>query len=404
MALPIVETTRQSRYEANLWRHMSVMAELPAEYRELSEEARSKRIRAAKAALGEDLCLLAHNYQTDEVCRWADAMGDSFQLSVIAQKSKAKHIVFAGVTFMAETADLVTDGKRNVIIPSMEASCPMAGMSEMVQVSKAWEKLAEWTDLSKVVPVTYMNSYADLKAFTGENGGLICTSSNSIKAYEWAFARGETRSASEGADERPLWERSSSKILFLPDRHLGENTAKFVGVPDDQIVLWNPWDPSGTGGLTKEDVARAKVILWQGFCQVHERFRLEHIAETREEYPDAKIIVHPECRREVVEAADAWGSTAHIEKWVADQPAGSVIAIGTEIHMVQRLAKQHPDKKIMQLCGKICLDCNAMRQIDPRYLLWTLESLVKGETPNLIRIDDADRAWGKLALERMLSL
>lgn len=385
MALPVVEASRQSRYEANLWRHMSLMAELPAEYRELDAEVRSRRIQKAKDALGEDLCLLAHNYQTDEVCQWADAMGDSFQLSVIAQKSKAKHIVFCGVTFMAETADLVTDGARNVVIPSMEASCPMAGMSEMVQVSKAWAKLAEWTDVSRVIPVTYMNSYADLKAFTGENGGLICTSSNSIKAYEWALARGD-------------------KILFLPDRHLGENTAKFVGIPDEQIVLWNPWDPSGTGGLTKEDVERAKVILWQGFCQVHERFRLHHIEETRAEYPDAKIIVHPECRREVVEAADAWGSTAHIEKWVGEQPAGSTIAIGTEIHMVRRLAAQHPDKRIMQLCGKICLDCNAMRQIDPRYLLWTLESLVAGDVPNRIRIDDADRAWGKLALERMMSL
>ncbi len=385
MTLPVVETSRMDRYENNLWRHMSVLAELPAEYREIGETERTRRILAAKEKLGEDLCLLAHNYQNDEICRFADAMGDSFQLSVHAQKSKAKHIVFCGVTFMAETADLVTDGKRNVIIPSMEASCPMAGMSEMVQVAKAWEKLAQWTDVSRIIPVTYMNSYADLKAFTGENGGLICTSSNSIAAYKWAFERGD-------------------KILFLPDRHLGENTAKFSGIADDEIVLWNPWDPSGAGGLKPEDIARAKVILWQGFCQVHERFRLHHIDETRAEYPDAKIIVHPECRREVVEAADAWGSTAHIEKWVAAQPAGSTIAIGTEIHMVDRLAAQHPDKTIMQLCGKVCLDCNAMRQIDARYLLWTLESITNGAIVNRIQIDDHDRANGKLALDRMLTL
>jgi quinolinate synthase len=262
----------------------------------------------------------------------------------------------------------------------------MAGMSEMVQVSRAWERLAQWTDVSRVIPVTYMNSYADLKAFTGENGGIICTSANSIKAMKWAFERGD-------------------KVLFTPDRYLGHNTAHWLGIKDDEIVLWNPWDPKGNGGgLTPEAVQKAKVILWQGFCQVHERFKIEHVAEMRAQHPDVKIIVHPECRREVVEAADAWGSTAVIEKWVAEQPAGSTLAIGTEIHMVRRLAAQHPDKTVMQLCGDLCLDCNAMRQIDPRYLLWTLEELVAGNVVNRIQIDDADRAYGKLALERMLGL
>lgn len=388
MALPIVETlgARQSRYEATLWRHMSAMAELPPAYRELPESEVARRTLAAKKALGDDLCLLVHNYQRDEVARWADAMGDSFQLSVFARNSKAKHIVFAGVTFMAETADLVTDGERNVVIPSMEASCPMAGMSEMVQVARAWERLAQWTDVRRVIPVTYMNSYADLKAFTGENGGLICTSANSIKAMKWAFERGD-------------------KVLFTPDQYLGLNTATWLGVPDERIVKWNPWDPKGNGGgLTPEDVERAQVILWQGFCQVHERFKLEHVKEMREAHPGVRIIVHPECRREVVQAADAWGSTAVIEKWVAEQPAGSTLAIGTEINMVKRLAAQHPDKTVMQLCGDLCLDCNAMRQIDPRYLLWTLEELVQGNVVNRVRIDDADRAWGKIAIERMLSL
>jgi quinolinate synthase len=389
MALPVVQplpTSRLSRYEANLWRHMGVLAELPAEYQALDPATVLRRTTAARAALGDDAILLVHNYQADEIARFADAMGDSFQLSVLAKKSRAKHIVFAGVTFMAETADLVTDGERNVIMPSMEASCPMAGMSEMVQVSRAWERLAEWTDVTRVVPVTYMNSYADLKAFTGEKGGVICTSANSLKAMKWAFARGD-------------------KVLFTPDQYLGLNTATWLGIRDDEIVKWNPWDPKGNGGgLTQDDIARAKVILWQGFCQVHERFKLEHVQQMRAEHPDVKVIVHPECRREVVQAADAWGSTAVIEKWVAEQPAGSTLAIGTEIHMVKRLAQQHPDKTIVQLCGELCLDCNAMRQIDPRYLLWTLEEIAAGNVVNRIRIDDEDRAWGKVAIERMLAL
>jgi len=341
---------------------------------------------AAKRALGDSLCLLVHNYQRDEIARFADAMGDSFQLSVFAKKTQATHIVFAGVTFMAETADLVTDGRRNVVMLSLEASCPMAGMSEMVQVSRAWDRLAQWTDISRVVPVTYMNSYADLKSFTGENGGLVCTSANSIKAMKWAFERGE-------------------KVLFTPDRYLGANTAHWLGIPDDEVVLWNPWDPAGNGGgHTQEEIGRAKVILWQGFCQVHERFKLEHVREMREQYPDIKIIVHPGCRRAVVQAADAWGSTAVIEKWVAERPAGATLAIGTEIHMVKRLAAQHPDKTIVQLCGELCLDCNAMRQIDPRYLLWTLDELAAGNVVNRIQIDDEDRAGGKLAIERMMAL
>jgi quinolinate synthase len=389
MALPLVQSVpadRVSRYEANLWRHMGVLAELPAEYQRLDAETVARRTAAARGALGEDVVLLVHNYQADEIARFADAMGDSFQLSAFAKRTRAKHIVFAGVTFMAETADLVTDGERNVVMPSMEASCPMAGMSEMVQVARAWERLSAWTDVSRVVPVTYMNSYADLKAFTGEKGGLVCTSANSLKAMRWAFERGD-------------------KVLFTPDQHLGENTATWLGIPDDAILRWNPWDPQGNGGgLSAADVERARVILWQGFCQVHERFKLEHVRAMRAEHPDVRIIVHPECRREVVQAADAWGSTAVIEKWVAQQPAGSTLAIGTEIHMVKRLAVQHPDKRILQLCGELCLDCNAMRQIDPRYLLWTLEELATGNVVNRIRIDDEDRAWGKVAIERMLAL
>lgn len=388
MPLPVLEplSLRQTRYEANLWRHMSALAELPAEYQRLEPTEVARRTARAKAALGDDVLVLVHNYQRDDIYRWADATGDSFQLSVFAKKARAKHIVFAGVTFMAETADLVTDGQRNVVMPSMEASCPMAGMSEMVQVARAWERLGEWTDTRQIVPLTYMNSYADLKAFTGEHGGLICTSANSLKAMQWALARGD-------------------KVLFTPDRHLGHNTARWLGIPEEKILVWNPWDPANTGGGHEPAaLERAKVILWQGFCQVHERFKIEHVNEMRREFPGVRIIVHPECRREVVEAADAWGSTAVIEKWVAGEPAGSTLAIGTEIHMVKRLAAQHPDKRIIQLCGPLCLDCNAMRQIDPRYMLWTLEELEQGNVVNRIQVDDAERAPAKLAIERMLTL
>jgi quinolinate synthase len=385
MTLPVLAPGNASRYERSLLRHMSAMAELPPAYHDLGDAERRRRTRAALNKLGDDVLVLVHNYQADSVYEWAHKTGDSYKLSVDAAMSTAKHILFCGVTFMAETADLLTDGKRNVIIPSMEASCPMAGMAEMVQVDKAWQAMSEAIDTSRVIPVTYMNSYADLKAFTGENNGIVCTSANSLKAFDWALERGE-------------------KILFLPDRYLGENTAFWKGFTGDDLVLWNPWDPGGFGGTTPEALERAKVILWQGYCQVHERFTVEHVDEMRREYPGIKVIVHPECRREVVDAADAWGSTSVIEKWVAEQPAGSKIAIGTEIHMVKRLAREHPDKTIMQLCGALCLDCNAMRQVDPRYFLWTLEELVEGRVVNRVKIEDHDRAGAKLALERMLEL
>ncbi|HWG92479.1 MAG TPA: quinolinate synthase NadA [Candidatus Thermoplasmatota archaeon] len=371
------------RYEQAAWKHLSPLAELPQQYQGMSEEERSRRIAAAKAKLGDRLVILGHNYQNDEIIRWSDATGDSFQLSVKAKNTKAEYIVFCGVSFMAETADLVTDGSRVVIQPSMEASCPMAGMAEMVQVYQAWEHISSVVGESNVIPVTYVNSYADLKAFTGEKGGVICTSANADKAFKWAFERAE-------------------KIFFTPDKHLANNTAAKMGIPKEQVILYNPWMPKG--GVSDDQLRNAKVILWEGYCQVHERFQVHHVEEVRRDYPGIKVVTHPECRKEVCDLSDYVGSTSQMIDWIAKQPAGSKIAVGTEIHMVKRLAKENPDKFIVQLCGALCLDCNAMRQVQPEYLAWVLESLVEGRVVNRIRVDDEDRANAKLSLDRMLAL
>lgn len=374
---------RRSRYEASLLRHLATMSEVPEAYRELSPEEVETRTAAVLERLGDEVLILAHNYQNHDVYRWADHTGDSFKLSRQAAESKAPNIVFCGVSFMAETADLLTRGERNVILPSMEASCPMAGMAEMVQVADAWEAIVEARGSADgLVPVTYMNSYADLKAFTGEHGGVICTSSNAERAMRWAFEQGEA-------------------VVFFPDKHLGYNTARDLGIPDEAIARWNAWSREPAD---KEALADARVILWEGWCQVHERFDLTHVEAMRAAHPDVLILTHPECRREVLLASDFVGSTSQIQAFVDDQPAGATLAIGTEIHMVERLQHENPDKTILQLCGELCLDCNAMRQIQPSYLLWTLEELEEGRVKNRINVDDRDRAGALLALERMLAL
>ncbi len=380
----ISEETR-SRYELNLLKHNQAMAELPEAYRDLPPQEVDRRTEAALDTLGDTTLLLVHNYQNADVYKWADVTGDSFKLSrAAADVEAADHIIFCGVSFMAETADLLTHGDRNVILPSMEASCPMAGMAEMVQVADAWEAICDVRDAESLVPVTYMNSYADLKAFTGERGGTICTSSNAQRAFEWAFDRGET-------------------VVFFPDKHLGYNTARDMGIPDDDIVTWNPWHPEH-GGVTPEDLAEARVILWEGYCQVHERFSPEHVENVRNQHPDVHVVVHPECRRSVVDLADFVGSTSQITEHVENLPAGSTVAIGTEINMVERLDREHADKEIIQLCGDLCLDCNAMRQVQPDYLLWVLEELVDDHVTNTVNVDDEDRPGALQALERMLAL
>lgn len=355
------------------------LSQLPPAYRDLDAQTQERRIESALADLGDDVVILGHNYQRQEIVEHADFIGDSYQLSKEAAESDAEYVIFGGVTFMAESADIITADSQQVILPSMEASCPMAGMAEALQVDSAWEKLTAATD-DNVIPICYMNSYADLKAFCAEHGGLVCTSSNAADAFEWAFERG-------------------NKVLFLPDKHLGTNTAHDLGMADDALV-WDPW----ADDTDPEEIRANDVILWEGYCQVHERFRAEHVEEVREDHPDANVIVHPECRREVVDAADRVGSTADITQAVESAGPGETWAIGTEIHLANHLDRWHPDVEVVPLCGDACMDCNAMRQIDPNYLLWVLEELVEGREQNVIEVDPtvADRA--ETALDRMLEL
>ncbi|WP_026190098.1 quinolinate synthase NadA [Halomicrobium katesii] len=356
------------------------LEQLPPEYRDLEEDERTERIESALDTLGDDVVILGHNYQRREIVEHADFIGDSYQLSKEAANADADYVIFGGVTFMAESADIITDDDQSVILPSMEASCPMAGMAEALQVDAAWAELTAETD-ANVVPITYMNSYADLKAFCAEQGGLVCTSSNAHEAFEYAFEQGD-------------------KVLFLPDKHLGENTAHRLGL-EDEIVEWDPWDPDS------KDASKAvenDIILWDGYCQVHERFRESHIEQVREEYDDANVIVHPECRREVVEAADEAGSTARICEVVEEADPGDTWAIGTEIHLTHHLQRWHPEVNVVPLCGDACMDCNAMRQIDPNYLAWVLEELVAGRERNVIEVAPQEKELAQVALDRMLEI
>jgi quinolinate synthase len=357
------------------------LEQLPEQYRDLTESEREARIAAARDEIGDEVVVLGHNYQRREIVDHADFVGDSYQLSREAAASDAEYVVFAGVTFMAESADIITDDDQTVLLPSMEASCPMAGMAEALQVDAAWSALTEAAGDREVVPVTYMNSYADLKAFCAEQGGLVCTSSNAARAFEWARDRGDV-------------------VLFLPDKHLGENTAHDIGL-GDATVEWDPWDPDSTDTT---DVVDADVILWDGYCQVHERFRPAHVERVRDDYPDAKVVVHPECRREVVEAADVVGSTSTIRETVAAADPGETWAIGTEIHLARHLQRWYPDVTVLPLCGDACMDCNAMRQIDPNYLTWILEELAEGRERNVVEVAPREKALAAVAMERMLDL
>ena len=357
------------------------LEQLPPGYRDLDEAARTERIGSALDELGDDVLILGHNYQRREIVEHADFIGDSYALSKRAAEADASHIVFCGVTFMAESADIITDDDQTVLLPSMEASCPMAGMAEALQVDAAWAELIAADPNSEIVPITYMNSYADLKAFSAEQGGLVCTSSNAHRAFEWAFERGD-------------------KVLFLPDKHLGENTAHRVGL-EDSTAEWDPWDPEGKD---PEEVADSEVILWDGYCQVHERFREDHVTGVREEYPDAQVVVHPECRREVVEAADVVGSTSTICETIEEAEAGETWAIGTEIHLAEHLARWHPEIEVLPLCGDACMDCNAMRQVDPNYLTWVLEGLTEGTERNAVEVAPQEKELARVALDRMLEV
>ncbi|TYT62037.1 quinolinate synthase NadA [Natrialba swarupiae] len=357
------------------------LEQLPPRYRDLEKSERTERIEAALSELGDDVVILGHNYQRREIVEHADFVGDSYQLSKEAAEADAEYVIFGGVTFMAESADIITDDDQTVILPSMEASCPMAGMAEALQVDAAWAEITDAAPDEEIIPITYMNSYADLKAFCASQGGLVCTSSNAHRAFEYAFEKGD-------------------KVLFLPDKHLGENTAYRLGM-EDAIAKWDPWDPEGKDA---DEVAESDIILWDGYCQVHERFRVEHIDDIRTEHPDANVVVHPECRREVVEAADVVGSTATICETVENADPGEQWAIGTEIHLTNHLQRWHPEVEVLPLCGDACMDCNAMRQIDPNYLTWVLEELVEGRERNVIEVAPEEKELAEVALDRMLEI
>ncbi|HEY0249524.1 MAG TPA: quinolinate synthase NadA [Gryllotalpicola sp.] len=363
--------------------------ELPARYREASAEQLSGMIAAAKATLGSRVAVMGHFYQRDEVVQYADFVGDSFQLARAARElPDAEAIVFCGVHFMAETADILTRPDQSVILPNLAAGCSMADMADIDSVEECWEALTalfgEEPDPDghvPVIPVTYMNSSAALKAFCGEHGGIVCTSSNAATVLEWAFARGQ-------------------RVLFFPDQHLGRNTAKAMGVPLEAMPLWNPSQASG--GLSTAQLRDSRVILWNGFCSVHKRFTVGQIESARAAHPGVRVLVHPECPMEVVDAADASGSTDFIVKAIAAAPAGSVFAIGTEINLVQRLAADYPQHEIFCLDSVIC-PCSTMYRIHPGYVAWVLEELVAGRVVNRISVDERVAAGARVALERMLA-
>jgi quinolinate synthase len=363
---------------------------LPYEYRNASPAELDLRIRAAKHALGDRLVMLGHFYQRDEVVQYADFVGDSFQLAQAARtRPKAEAIVFCGVHFMAETADMLSRPDQAVILPNLAAGCSMADMADLDSVQDCWEQLEEIYGTAPdaqgrapVIPVTYMNSSAVLKAFCGEHGGIVCTSSNAADVLQWAFERGQ-------------------RVLFFPDQHLGRNTAKAMGIPLSQMPVWTPELPFG--GSTVESLRDARVLLWHGFCSVHKRFTVQQIEAARQRHPGITVLVHPECPMDVVDAADRNGSTDFIKKAIEAAPAGSAFAIGTEINMVQRLASEHPDLTIVCLDSIIC-PCSTMYRIHPSYLAWVLEALERGEILNRITVPDDVAGPARTALERMLSV
>ena len=361
-------------------RGVSCDGQLPA----ASDPQLVDRARAARKALGTSVLVLGHHYQRNEVIEFADITGDSFKLAQEAAKaSRVENIIFCGVHFMAESADILTSDKQKVILPDLAAGCSMADMATSNQVTKCWDELSSIRVAQEVIPVTYMNSSAAIKSFTGEHGGTICTSSNAEAAMKWAFTQG-------------------SKILFLPDQHLGRNTAVLsLGLSLDDCVLWNPWKPMG--GLTEEQIKKAKVILWRGHCSVHGRFSIDSVNEIRSRVPGVQILVHPECTHEVVQAADRVGSTEKIINIVEQSPAGSKWAIGTELNLVQRISQNNPDKEIYFLDKDICY-CSTMNRIDLPHLVWAMESLVSGNVVNQIRVAPEVAKYSKLALERMLAL
>ena len=361
-------------------RGVSCAGELPA----ASDPDLVERAKVARAALGSRAMILGHHYQRNEVIDFADITGDSFKLAqAAAENSSAEYIIFCGVHFMAESADILTTSDQKVILPDLTAGCSMADMAAVNQVNQAWAVMERLGLASQTIPITYMNSTAAIKAFTGRNGGAVCTSSNAERAMNWAFTQGE-------------------KVFFLPDQHLGRNTAVLkLGLNLQDCVIWNPWKPNG--GLTDQEIVDAKIILWRGHCSVHGRFSVENINEVRARIPGVQVLVHPECQHEVVSNADVVGSTEFIIKTVENSPAGSKWAIGTELNLVQRLAQKNPDKEVVFLDKTVCY-CSTMNRIDLPHLVGVMETLVNGRVINQISVDTEDAFHAKVALERMLAL
>jgi quinolinate synthase len=380
--------------EVNVLEEEEVVAPTPAleqaacsleDYLALPDHSMDERIAAARSKLGRSTILLGHHYQRDEVIRFADFTGDSYKLSKAAAETDAKYLVFCGVHFMAESADVLGRKDQQVILPDLNAGCSMADMAEIGQVEDCWDILLDaGISPGGILPLTYMNSTAAIKAFCGERGGLVCTSSNARKAFEWAFSRAE-------------------KILFLPDQHLGRNTAFAMGIPMNEMVVFDPYQING--GITRDRLKAAKVILWKGHCSVHQRFLPHHVDTVRAKYPGIQVIVHPECRWEVCQKADAMGSTERLIQLVSEAPEGSMFAIGTEIHLVNRLAKEFAPKgkKVITLDDTGCL-CTTMYRISPQHLAWALENLVEGRVVNRIQVRDEVKHWSRVALDRMLEI
>lgn len=377
---------------------MSTVAEAPKfdlqPYKSLENEQLIEHIQAVRSELGPQLLILGHHYQQDEVIAQADLRGDSYKLSqMAADSSECRHIAFCGVHFMAETADILANrpdklaeraGERvQVYLPDMAAGCSMADMAAIEQIEDAWDQLGEVIDTSDITPVTYINSAASLKAFVGRNGGIVCTSSNAKAALEWAFAR-------------------TSRVMFFPDQHLGRNTALGMDITTEQMPVWDPY-ATDLGGNSEADLESSKVILWKGHCSVHQMFKPEHVAMFRKNHPGIKILVHPECPREVFEIADEYGSTGKIIQVVEDAPPGSKWAIGTELHLVNRLKQEHPEQEIHFLSPVVCM-CATMYRIDLAHLCWTLENLAAGTPVNQIEVDEETSRWSLVALERMLEV
>jgi quinolinate synthase len=351
-------------------------------YLALPDHTMDDRIAEARARLGTTTLLLGHHYQRDEVIRFADATGDSYKLSRIAAETDAKYIVFCGVHFMAESADVLGREGQQVILPDLNAGCSMADMAEISQVEACWEALERIGLAGEIVPLTYINSTAAIKAFCGERGGMVCTSSSTRAAMEWAFARGK-------------------RILFLPDQHLGRNTGFAMGIPLEEMVVWDPWGLQG--GQTKQSLAASRVLLWKGHCAVHQRFLPSHVDAVRAKYPGIQVIVHPECRFEVCQKADAQGSTERLIALVEQAPEGQIFAVGTEIHLVNRMARRFAaeGKKVITLDDTGCL-CTTMYRISPQHLAWVLENLVEGRVVNRIQVKPSVKHWARVALDRML--